>query len=129
MTTDYGTDLSCTDDFAADFHTVTGRRVLSEACVRRLTTRLGLLRRHPMYGYDVRDELNNDVSSTDIARIAANVNSQILRDERIVSCSCIAALAKDGTLTLTITLTDGAGPFALVLSVSDATVQIVGGTP
>ena len=122
---DYGTDLSVTDDIAIDFHLSSGRQALAEACARRLITRLGTLRRHPMYGYDVRDEIDNDISTADLARISANVQTQLMRDNRITQCSCATVLTSTGTLILSITLTDGAGPFPLVLSVSDVTVAIV----
>jgi phage baseplate assembly protein W len=127
MTHDYGTDLSVTDDFAADFHMSSGRRLLAEACVRRLLTPLGQLRRHPMYGYDVRDEIGDDVSKADLARVSANVQTQLMRDERIVQCTCTATLDRAGAMTLDIVLTDGAGPFRLVLAVSSVTVSILSG--
>ena len=123
---DYGTDLSCVDDFTPSMGLSTGRRLLAEACARRLITPQGSLRRHPLYGYDVRGELNSDVSRADLARINANVNHQLLRDERIVSCSCQTTLKKTGELQLDIALTDGAGPFSLTLKISDVTVQILG---
>ena len=124
---DYGTDLSVTDDIATDFHLSSGRQALAEACARRLITRLGTLRRHPMYGYDVRDEIDNDISTADLARISANVQTQLMRDERIIQCTCTATLDRAGAMTLGIVLTDGAGPFRLVLAVSSVTVSILSG--
>ena len=123
----YGTDLSCTDDFPPAMPMSTGRRLIAEASVRRLITPLGQLRRHPLYGYDVRDEINDDLSPADLARISAGVNAQLLRDQRINQCTCTATLDTHGRLTLAIDLVDGAGPFPLVLSISDTTVSIVEG--
>ena len=127
MTIDYGTDFSVVSDFTADFATSSGRRLLAEACARRLVTPLGTLRRHLQYGYDVTAWVNDDVGPRELAQINAGVVPQLMRDERVLRCTCAASLAKDGTLTLDIQLWDAAGPFKLVLAVSQATVQIVSG--
>ena len=124
---DYGRDLTCTDDFTPSFGMSTGRRLLAEACLRRLITPLGSLRRHPLYGYDVREEINNDLSRADIARISSGVSVQLQRDTRIVSCSCVATLDTRGALLIPCVIVDGAGPFKLVFSATDATVAIVEG--
>ena len=122
---DYGRDISCTDDIAADFHVSSGRRLLCEAIARRLITRKGALRRHKLYGYDVRDEINNDLGPGDLERISSGVREQCMRDTRVLQATCACTLEPDGTLTLSIILVDGIGPFPLVLSASDVTVQIV----
>jgi phage baseplate assembly protein W len=124
---DYGTDLSCTSDLSPALVTVSGRRIILEACVRRLMTPLGSLRRHPQYGYDVRDELNDDLGPGDLARIGAAVAVQLLRDTRLVAVTCRATLDRAGALTIDCTLTDGVGPFRGVFAVSDATVAILEG--
>jgi hypothetical protein len=97
MTLDYGTDLSITDDIAPDFHTSSGRRLLCEAIVRRLITRKGSLRRHPQYGYDVRDELNDDLGPGDLARISSGVIEQCMRDTRVIQATS-GSLALAGQL-------------------------------
>ena len=127
--TDYGRDMSCVEDLTPTFAVVSGRRLLAEALARRLITRLGSLRRHPMYGYDVREELNDDLGPGDLARISAGVNAQFLRDQRVEQSACTATLGSDGTLTIAGTVTDGAGPFPLVLSVGSVTVQLVEPAP
>jgi hypothetical protein len=125
---DYGTDFSVTTDFTGpNFPISIGRQLLAEACVRRLITPLGSLIDHSGYGYDIRDELNDDLGPADLARISILVNTQLMRDARIINCRTITNLTSNGELNVNITITDGAGPFPLVLNVSAVTVQIVDG--
>ena len=124
MTVDYGTDLSCALDFKPNMAVQSGRMMILETCVRRLITPLGKLRRHPLYGYDVTNELNSDLDDGDLARIGANVQTQLKRDTRIKGCSCVATMA-NGRLTLDILILDGVGPFKLVGSVTQLGVTLI----
>lgn len=119
-----GTDLSCVQDMDAAGAEVSGRTCLAQAIARRLSTPRGRLIYDPNYGYDLTGEINDDVSPADIARITSNVNAECLKDERVVSTTVTATFA-NSTLVVTIVLTDGQGPFVLVLAVTSVSVSLL----
>lgn len=122
--TDYGLDLSCVDDLTPGMVEVTGRIVLAQAIARRLMTPRGYLCDDPTYGYDVTQRVNDDMSARDLAMLYANVRNECLKDERVMDAAVTGTLSS-GVLLLTITLTDGDGPFALVLGVTNVDVTIL----
>jgi phage baseplate assembly protein W len=103
---------------------VSGRTCLAQAMARRLSTPRGRLIYDPNYGYDLTGEINDDVTPRDIARITANVNTECLKDERVVATNVTATFA-NSILVVTIVLTDGQGPFTLVLAVTAVTVTLL----
>lgn len=122
---DFGTDWSCVMDLDPMGQMVTGRDVLSQALVRRITTPRGRLLSNPNYGYDVTGEINDDLSTQEVGQIASNMDAEFMKDERVVSSSTSATLTSDGVLTTTTTITDGAGPFPLVLQISAVGISIL----
>jgi len=128
MTTDFGRSLSCVSDLQPDFAVVTGRRLLAEAIVRRITTPRGRLIDDPNYGIDVREWLLDSVTPSDLQRLPAVVDAEIQQDERIVG-STTTAIYNAGVLTLSITLDPGESPFTLTLAVSELTVELLSVTP
>jgi hypothetical protein len=155
MATDYGHDLSCTyrtvvlpmpDGSTAavtavqpslDGAEVSGRACLAEALVRRLATSRGTLidvvapSTTANYGNDVLGLLNEDVDARTLAMMGASVNAEMRKDERVVDAetrvTLIPGIAGPNSLLLDITITDGVGPFKLVLMVSQVTVQLLSG--
>lgn len=116
-------------DLDPAFGLVSGRLALAQAIARRITTRAGLLARigdDPAYGIDVRESLGADTDTDDRTAfaIAAEVQAEVMRDERVRGADVSAALA-DGVVILTILLADAIGPFRLVLAVSAVTVEIL----
>lgn len=124
MSADFGIAWSCVTDFTPTFARVTGRRLLAEACVRRITTRKGQLIDDPNYGIDVRDWLNESMTPPQLARLAGTIDGELVRDERILSSKSVASFV-NGVLTVTVALEDGDGPFTLVASVDALTVQLL----
>ena len=131
--TPLGTDISTpvSDEGLLDldpaFALCTGRVQLAQAIGRRITTRrgtLGWIGDDPDYGVDVRDYLGSDADAQTASRIAAMVEAEVLRDERVRACQATATVA-DGTLTLSLRLADADGPFRLVLAVSAVTVDLL----
>jgi hypothetical protein len=120
----FGTDLYGVFDIDPMGATVSGRLLLSQALVRRITTPRGRLLDDPNYGYDVAGELSDDVTDADIATIAATMDAEFLKDERIVSSSTTTTFV-NGVLNTTTTLQDGTGPFSLVLAISSVTVSVL----
>jgi len=104
-----------------------GRLALAQAIARRVTTRAGLLARigdDPAWGLDVRDYLGADTDDRTAFVIAAEVQAEVMLDERVRGADVSATLAA-GVITLTILLADSAGPFRFVLAVSAVTVEIL----
>lgn len=132
MTT-LGTDISTpvSDEGLLDldptFALCTGRVQLAQAIGRRITTRrgtLGWIGDDPDYGVDVRDFLGSDANAQSAFRVAAMVDAEVLRDERVLACKATATIT-DGTLTLSLRLADADGPFRLVLAISALTVDLL----
>lgn len=132
MTT-LGTDLNTpvSDEGLIDldptFALASGRPQLAQAIGRRITKRrgtLGWIGDDPDQGIDVRDYLGSDADAQSAFRVAAMVEGEVLRDERVLACQATATIT-DGTLTLSLRLADADGPFRLVLSVSAVTVDLL----
>ena len=127
--TDISTPVSAEGllDLDPTFALSTGRAQLAQAIGRRITTRRGTLAwigDDPDWGIDVRDYLGSDADAQTAFRIAAMVEAEVLRDERVRACQATATVA-DGTLTLSLRLADADGPFRLVLAVSAVTVDLL----
>ena len=125
--TDYGTDLACVTDLDPNMAEITGRRVLAEALARRLTCPRGGLIDDPTYGYDLRAFLNADIDTPTLSRIAGQVAAECLKDERVVGCSASVLFPSAGIMVVTVNVTDFAGPFPLVLSITAVNVTILAG--
>ncbi len=125
MAEDFGTDLSCLSDLNPRCGVVSGRRLLAEAIVRRITTPRGRLINDPNYGFDVTGYINDDIRPSDIAALQSGVSAECLKDERVNAATVSASLSAQGTLTMTISLDDGDGPFSLTVAVSAITVDIL----
>jgi phage baseplate assembly protein W len=123
---DFGTSVSCVFDLEATGQLITGYQVLSEALARRITTPRGRLLDDPNYGYDITGEVDDDVSAADVAEIAANMDAELEKDERVISSVTTATfVATTGILTTSTQILSGEGPFTLDLAVSAVTVQIL----
>jgi len=123
--TDFGTDLSCVTDIAADGRAVTGRLVVAEACARRLITPRGRLIDDPDYGFDLTAYVNEDLTPSDLAALRSGAEQECAKDERVTSAVVEAELDGAGLLIVNIDLSTGDGPFSLVLAVSATSVSIL----
>lgn len=86
--TDYGTDIDCklTDggiDIDESFRVVSGQDNVWSAIIRRLTTRRGALRRHPDYGYDLRQLLRKGLTASHLTAAQREASIELQKDERI----------------------------------------------
>lgn len=126
---DYGSDLSCVSDLNPHMGVVSGLRLVAEAIARRLQTPRGALVDDASYGYDLTDQLNSDLSASDLGVIGASVTAECRKDQRILNASTVVTFSTDpsrpGELDVTISLTTRAGPFSLQLAVSQVTVSIL----
>lgn len=120
----YGHDLFCITDLDPGMIEVDGRVCLAQAIARRLMTPRGRLVDDPNYGYDLTGFINDDISASGINRMQGQIVAECMKDPRIIAAAATVVLTA-GTLVVTISLTDGVGPFPLVLAVSSVTVQIL----
>lgn len=128
--TEYGSDFSCVTDIDPRCVVVTGRALLSQAIARRLTTDRGRVIDDKNYGFNLAVMLNDDVTRTGLAAIRQQAEAECLKDERVLSArvTITPPASGVGTYTVTVALTDAAGPFDLTLSVSGVTVALLTGT-
>ena len=122
---DLGTDLSGISDLDPAMLEVSGRTGLAQAIARRLITPRGRLIDDPNYGFDLTGRVGNDLGPRDIAILESGIEAECLKDERVITADVTVVLGAGGILTVSIGLQDGAGPFTLVLAVSDVTVALL----
>lgn len=125
----FGVDFDILDDLSPTFALVGGKRNLANAIARRLITQGGSLAvfgGDPEYGYDLRSRLNKSWQLRELSELGARLEVECLKDPRIESarvvCSHNLAAAN---LLVKIELETAAGPFALMLKVSDVTVELL----
>lgn len=132
MANSFGTDLSCVTDLTSDCAEVSGVMCWLQNLCRRLQTPIGTLIDDPDYGYDILDQLDAEIDTSTLGAIGADIDSEFLKDERtLASSTTVVSVVQNGAVTLTITsrLRSALGPFTLVLSVSQVTVQILSVKP
>lgn len=122
---DFGIELSCTTDIAADSRMVSGFRVVAEAVFRRWTTPRGRLINYPNYGYDVTQHVNQDMSARDINEMCANLAAEAKKEQRVTGAAVVAVLGSDGVLTVTGTIDTAQGPFTMTVAASAVSVQLL----
>ena len=128
----YGHDLACVADLDPSMVETDGIHCLTQAITRRFLCRRGHLIDDANYGLYLPDFLNADLTPADIALIQAAVNAECQKDERVYQAtSTVAYLPGTGasgagaSLTVAINIVGAAGPFRLVLSVSQITVTVL----
>ena len=117
----FGTTISCTFDLAPVGILITGVQVLSDALTRRLLTPRGRLLDDPDYGLGILQWLGMDLSASDAAQVASNVDLEFVKDPRVLA-SLSSGSFLNGVLTVTSTVTCAAGPFQLVITLSAAVI-------
>jgi hypothetical protein len=118
-----GVDIACIDDLDASLSLVDGRTGLGQALARRISTARGMLFYDPTYGIDIRGQMNRPFTATQAARL---VEGECIKDERVNDVAATVEFS-DTTETLTITLQvdDGRGPFDLTISIDAVTVEVL----
>jgi phage baseplate assembly protein W len=126
MAVDYGYDVGCLDDFTEECRPVTGRRLLAEALVRRLTTPRGMVIDDPDYGTDVREYLKDGLTPRELARMRAEILAELRKDERVVvTIASLDFVSSTGSLTIGLVVEATEEALRLVLSVSSVTVALL----
>lgn len=128
----YGSDLSTfagpdgTPDIDPLFRPITGPRVVLEAVARRLMTPRGTMPGAPNYGFDLMGLLGKKMTRVEIERAKRDIEAEANRDERVESAKVVEFVETSKNkfrLRLSVTLAEG--PFTLVLSITDVSVQLL----
>lgn len=128
--TDLGIDLSCTSGLDATFQLVTGARVVSEAIVRRLTTKRGTLFYAPDYGSDVRDLLLAKMDQRRLDAARATIKAEVLKDERVESATVSLSFnPREERLSIRVEGAIAEGPFAFTLDATLGSVSVTSSSP
>lgn len=130
MAIDYGQDLSCLDDLEEEMRVVTDpKTLLAQALIRRWSTPRGMLLDDPDYGYDISENVNEDLDALSLARIRSESVAEALKDERVVECTVPEAFFDTTTNRLKLTFAVEAvgidGALRLKVEVSDVTVTLL----
>lgn len=130
---DFGHDLNCLLDLDAAQSETSGLPTLLRALVRRLQCPNGGLVGDADYGYDIVGEIGDDIDLSDAARIAGNIDTEFQKDERVTASTTTAAIVPGPTggvygLTTNTMVQTSAGPFRLVLSISNIVTILNSGT-
>lgn len=135
MATGFGSDLSC----GSALHTgriVSGKRLLSEAIIRRLSTPRGTLTggdEERAYGIDLAGYVGAVGTDAAVAALPGVVEAELLKDDRIarVAVSVARLPVSDGVQSLEVTIdvtpADESGDFTLTLAVSALGMSLLGG--
>lgn len=131
MATNYGRDVSCTTGVRSGRY-ASGRRLVAEACYRRLSTPRGMLRggdEEADYGIDLSEYLGASRPKAAAASLPAIIEAELRKDERVEQVDTTVTLTSNGVaseLLLTIRVTTGEGPFDLQVSVDEVSVELLG---
>lgn len=131
MATNFGRDISCTTGLRSGRY-ASGRRLVAEACYRRLSTPRGMLRggdEEANYGIDLSEYLGASRPKAAAASLPAIIESELRKDERVEQVDTTVTLTSNGVaseLLLTIRVTTAEGPFDLQVSVDEVSVELLG---
>ena len=118
----YGSDTLCVSDVPlVDVQTVDPFLLIGQRVARRLQTPRGGLAAFgddPNFGWDVRQYTNGRLSPTNVDQAQRQIQSECLKDEEVLAAFVVITFVNGGALTISIQLTSSAGPFSLVLNVS-----------
>lgn len=119
---DLGDDFSCVFDIDWNLTEVSGRLAVAQAVARRWITFPGTLFYDPTYGFGLELYLNEPAEN--LGGLSTALENEALKDERVAACSCVVT-ADQGELSVRATLEDDDGPFTLVVTLPNVTVQLL----
>ncbi len=128
MTQPFGTCWSCVSDLVMPSVMASGFRVVGEAIARRWQTPRGGLVDDPNYGTDATDLVGDDLGTTELAQAAHALGIEAEKDERVSSCAVTCQLV-GGVLMIAGVVKTAAGPFQLVVSVTQVSVTLLQASP
>jgi phage baseplate assembly protein W len=124
--TSLGSDVLVFPGLDETFTLVSDSRVLTEALARRLCTPRGTLPFHPDYGLDLRQYLNQSMTADALYRLKTAAERECEQDERVGSADAVVTYTpSSSSLKVSLTINTAAGPFRLVLSVTQVSVDLL----
>lgn len=130
MTTNFGTDLYSVDDLD-ETQEVSGLALIAQDALWRLQTprAMGILAEDaPTYGMDILEAIGSVETESDVASLPSQLEAELRGDERIhtAAATVIRTLLDGGAARFDISIecTTAEGPFDLVGSVIDGTVNL-----
>ena len=126
MASDYGSDIALGVGSAPrNWGLVSDALNVLNALARRYRTTRGTLFYDLEYGYALTDLVGSDLSDAQIDQAENDIAAEAEKDARILSADADVVPNSNGTFLVTVTVTLKEGTFALVLSVSALTVEVV----
>jgi hypothetical protein len=121
----FGTDWKVDFDLDSNGTMVSGTTIVFLALLRRWQTPRGRLLADPNYGFNVLDEINDDVDPVLYpSQFADDLDAENLKDPRVAS-SQTSATYLNGVLNWTTIVYTAAGPFTAIMSASSAAGIVV----
>lgn len=116
-----GTDFGGVLDIDRAWRTVGPRRALAEAIGRRLTTPNGALPDWPDYGFDLTSLVGTTIADSAIRQ---QVQAQCLAEEEVLSAAVTVTRVGE-SLSVSVVIEDGVGPFELTINVSGLEPSVI----
>jgi len=132
-TLDYGRDTYCIDELKPG-RWATGVQLLAQRCYHRLITPARLLgaiggEDEADFGMDLAGEVGATAPSDRASMLPVKVRNELIKDPTVDTVDVSAVRNTAGgveTWMLTIKVTSAAGPFELLVSASEVTVELLG---
>lgn len=102
----------------------TGRAVLAERLVRRMTTPRGSVIDAPNECFDIHDWLSKEFNAQTLSQLRSTVRQEMLNDVGVVDCG-VQATFNAGKLTVRISVRSSDGNFVLTLNISQLTIDML----
>jgi hypothetical protein len=128
----YGSDMAITVgsngalDLEPTMRDVTGLHVYIQSLVMRQTTATGSVLAVPDDCFDVRGWISKEMAQSQVATIASQVQSQLLKDERTLTAVVVASFnPATAQLVLVESILSSLGPFKLTLALTQSAVSFI----
>lgn len=124
----FGRDTSWTNDGPRYGRVVSGRLLIAQAAVRRLSTTRGTLLYDPDYGLALADLLGSELTPSQERSVPGRIRNELLKDERIEDVTVRLSKVRTGasvSFTVDIEFDTAAGPFSLALGVNDGVLEVI----
>lgn len=132
MTQGFGRDLKTVVDAHGNVDITpgglesTGRQVLAERLVRRVTTPRGSVEDVPNECFDIRDWLSKEFNAQTMSQLRATVRQEMLNDVGVIDCSVQVAFDNAAKkLTVRISVRSSEGNFVLTVNISQLTLDLL----
>ena len=105
---------------------ISGRGLISQSLLCRLSTPRGSVIDCPNACMDLRDYVSAGMMPSQIAALIGLINAEVAKDQRMIQVGSVATFnPTTATLKVTVSGQSSFGPFSLVLAVTSVTVQIL----